>query len=375
MGPSVRLGLAGFAATAVSFGPARNGYGLFLPEIRAEFGLSVGLLGFIASGLYAGYLAALLAVGLLSARTGPLVPVGIGLLSAAGGTALVAFSTNATVLAAGVVLAGTSAGWSWAPYNDAVEREVPEPFRNRILSVVSTGTTFGVAAAGLAALAATSYGLSWRAAWFVFALAALVAAALNAALLRSRPAKTDATSWPGLRWFWRAASTPLFAVALTFGVVNAVYWSFAVDLISSSNGLPATGPLFYAALGIFGFAGLLTGDAVDRFGLHRTLAATLVSLGAAAGLLGLAPGSLPAIAASSVLFGMGVMSMSALLSLWSSAVFRERPSTGFSAALMLFGLGSIVGPAVAGVVADGYGLETVFLVLAALSLLTAFVRP
>ncbi|MEJ7842306.1 MAG: MFS transporter, partial [Rubrobacter sp.] len=122
MGASGRLGLAGFVATAVTFGPARNGYGLFLPEIREEFGLSTQMLGFIASGLYAGYLAALLAVGLFAARTGPRLPVLVGLFSAGVGTTLVAFSPNATVLAAGVILAGTGAGWSWAPYNDAVGR-------------------------------------------------------------------------------------------------------------------------------------------------------------------------------------------------------------------------------------------------------------
>ena len=66
-----QLGLAGFFATAVAFGPARNGYGLFLPDIREEFGLSTVILGLIASGLYAGYLAALFAVGLFAARLAP----------------------------------------------------------------------------------------------------------------------------------------------------------------------------------------------------------------------------------------------------------------------------------------------------------------
>ena len=110
MSEARRLGLAGFCATAVAFGPARNGYGLFLPEIREEFGLSSEALGFVASGLYAGYLGALVAVGLLAARLGPRPPVIFGLLSAALGMGLVALSTNAAVLAAGVVLAGTSAG-------------------------------------------------------------------------------------------------------------------------------------------------------------------------------------------------------------------------------------------------------------------------
>lgn len=379
MDASGRLGLAGFSATAATFGPARNGYGLFLPDIRDEFGLSTEVLGLIASGLYVGYLAALVAVGLLAARTGPRLPVLAGLLSAGVGTALVALSPNPAVLAAGVVLAGTGAGWSWAPYNDAVGRTVPASSRSRTLSIISTGTTLGVAVAGLAALAAAAYGLPWRAAWLAFAAGSLAAAALNAALLPRGPANiagTETVGWPGLRWFWCAASAPLFGVALSFGVVNAVYWSFAVDLVSGAAGAaPSTGPLLYIALGVFGFSGLATGDAVARFGLRRTLAATLVALGVASGLLGLAPGSLPAVAASAVLFGSGVMFMSALLSVWSSDVFRERPSTGFSAALLLFGVGSIAGPAAVGAAADRYGMGGIFLLVAALAVSTALVRP
>ena len=80
-----RLGLAGFLATAVAFGPARNGYGLFLPHFRAEFALSTAVLGLVASGLYAGYLLALSAVGLLASRLAPRPPVLIGLVSTLGG--------------------------------------------------------------------------------------------------------------------------------------------------------------------------------------------------------------------------------------------------------------------------------------------------
>ena len=124
-----------------------------------------------------------------------------------------------------------------------------------------------------------------------------------------------------------------------------------------------------------GFAGLLAGDLSARFGRRRVLRATLASLGVAAGLLGLAPGWLPAVGVSAVLFGAGTMLMSALLSVWSSAVFRERPSTGFSAVLLLFGAGSVVGPGAAGAFADGFGLDAAFLLTATLALATAFARP
>jgi len=68
---ALRLGLAGFVATAVAFGPARTAYGLFLPDVRAEFGLSTEAAGTIGSALQLGYLLSLLATGLLIGRLGP----------------------------------------------------------------------------------------------------------------------------------------------------------------------------------------------------------------------------------------------------------------------------------------------------------------
>ena len=378
MSEAKRLGLVGFLATAVAFGPARNGYGLFLPYFREEFELSTVLLGLIASGLYAGYLLALSAVGLLAAKVGPRLPVLIGLLAAALGMGLVALAPNAWILATGVVLAGTSAGWTWAPYNDAADREVPTRHRDRVLSVVSTGTTFGILVSGLVALAA---GAGWRSAWFAFALGATAAAVPNALVLPGAPRgdvrDEEAPRQPGWRWLLRARSAPLFAVALSFGVVSACYFSFAVDLVVRAGGLSqvSAGTVVYALMGAAGFVALFTGDAVSRFGLGRVLLAALASLGVASLLLGAAPASWPAVGASACLFGAGVMLMSALLSLWSSYVFPEQPSTGFSAALFVFGVGLVAGPALLGTLADSFGLESAFLATAALALLTMLARP
>lgn len=66
-----KVGMAGVAAQGVTFGFARYGYGLFLPEIRRQFDLSVSLVGVIGSATYVSYLIALLLVGVLSTRWGP----------------------------------------------------------------------------------------------------------------------------------------------------------------------------------------------------------------------------------------------------------------------------------------------------------------
>jgi predicted MFS family arabinose efflux permease len=370
-----RVGLAGFFAIAVAFGPARSGFGLFLPDFRREFGLSTEVSGVIAGGAYGGYLVALSLVGLFAARFGPRLFVTVGGISATTGMILVAIAPNAPLLATGLILAASYAGWSWSPYNDAVEREVPSRLRGRVLSAISTGTTFGLAMAGLIALAAGVWGLPWRAAWLGFAAAALAVTVWNARVLPRGPQGPESSvSQHGVDpgWLLRPGSVVLFGVALSFGVVSGFYWAFAVDFISRSGVLPPeAGSIFYIALGIAGFVGLLTGDAIARFGLRYTLAACFVSLGVVGLLMGFVPAAWASVGFSAAFLGVGIMCTSALLSVWSSLLFPERPSTGFSAVLLFLGIGTIVGPVALGTFAGHFGLDAAFLVAGALALLTA----
>jgi predicted MFS family arabinose efflux permease len=374
---ALRLGLAGFAATAVAYGPARTGYGLFVPDFREEFGISTWAAGAIGSGLQGGFLLALVATALLVGRLGPRLLVAAGGVSAIAGMLLIALSPNQVTLAIGVFVAGMSAGFCWSPYNDLAGRTVRAESRARVLSAVSTGTTLGIAVAGLVALAAVVGDLPWRAAWLVFVAAAVLSAVLNALLLPGMSAggERETARRPGVGWIFRVGSSPLFVVAFSFGVVNAFYWSFNADIVSSAGfPLPHAGQVLYIVLGAAGFVGLLTGDLVERIGLERTLRITLLCLGAGTVLLGAAPGSIAVVGAAAVLYGAGVMFMSALLSLWSSAVFRERPSEGFTAALIFFGVGGVVGPAVLGAWGDAFGLGSAFVVAAVLILLNLPIR-
>lgn len=372
-----RLGLAGFFAIAVAFGPARSGFGLFLPDFRREFGFSTEVSGVIAGGSYGGYLVALSLVGLFAARFGPRLFVTVGGISATTGMILVAIAPNAPLLATGLILAASYAGWSWSPYNDAVECEVPSRLRGRVLSAISTGTTFGLAMAGLITLAAGVWDLPWRAAWLGFAAAALAVTAWNARALPGGPKGPESSAPqhgadPG--WLLRPGSVVLFGAALSFGVVSGFYWSFAVDFISRSGVLPPeAGPIFYIALGIAGFVGLLTGDAIARFGLRSTLAACFISLGVVGLLLGFVPATWAVVGVSAAFLGAGIMCTSALLSVWSSLLFSEQPSTGFSAVLLFLGIGTIVGPVALGTFAGHSSLDAAFLVTGAVALLTALV--
>lgn len=89
----------------------------------------------------------------------------------------------------------------------------------------------------------------------------------------------------------------------------------------------------------------------------------------------MAPGSLPAVVASAVLYGPCFMGGSALLAVWSYYTFPQKPSTGFTATILFVGLGTITGPAALGALADSHGLRAAFLVTALVAATTLLVHP
>ena len=54
------LSAAGFAATAISYGPGRMGFGLFVPEFKSAFLMSSSTVGLVSSLGFVGFFIGLL---------------------------------------------------------------------------------------------------------------------------------------------------------------------------------------------------------------------------------------------------------------------------------------------------------------------------
>ena len=380
MGKASQLALAGLSAIAVAYGFARYGYGLFVPAFRKEFGLSTEAVGLISSGAYASYLIAMVSTGFMVGRTGPRFPVVVGLACAGAGMSLIAASGGVALLAAGAVLAGASPGFCWAPFSDAVAMVVEKGKHNRVLSVISTGTTFGLTVAGPVVILASGAGgdSGWRYALALFAVVAFGAALWNFRLLPNVPYREDRDGDeenPGVGWFVRRESAPLLGQAFCYGLVAAFYYTYAVDLVRRSGFSEEWGPILWSLVGVSGVTGVLSGDAVSRFGLGRCLAGCLVVLGTSIGALSFSSGSGALVVACALAFGASYMPVAALLALWSRQVFYERPATGFSAVLFSLAVGSIAGPAVLGAVAGTFSLEAAFWCAAILTVSSVVLIP
>ncbi|MCZ2812096.1 MULTISPECIES: MFS transporter [unclassified Modestobacter] len=365
--PAARVGLAGAAVVGVAFGMARYAYGLTLPDIRRDLELSELVLGLVASATFAGYLAGLLLTGPLASRRGSRAPTTVGGACGALGAVIVTVAQSPWLLAGGAVLAGSAGGWVWAPYSDIVTRTVDQWQQSRALAMITTGTSGGlVALGGLAALAALG---SWRLVWGGIAVAAVAAAVLN---LRLVPSTKPAPRPDGQR---RASSlvrelrVPA-AYSLVYFAAIVIYFTYAADVLQRDDLPSAAVPALYAAIGLTGVVAVATGAIARRLGSSRVAALCLVTVAAALALLGLASDSLLATAASACIFGVGYMTGSAVLAVWTAELVPDRAGTAFTGCLVVGAVISVAAPALAGAVIPGLGLGTLLVLTAAVSLLS-----
>ncbi len=362
--PALPIAAAGCAAVGVGFGFARYGFGLFVTTFRAEFGLTTAVIGAIGSAASAMYLVALLSCGALTARYGPRLPVLLANLSAVTGLALIACAADAPMLIAGVVIAAASSGLVWGPFADAVTTGVAPRWRDPALSVISSGTTFGLIAAGALALwAADRPGHLWRAIWLV--LTALAAAVALLAYRAMSDGDTRAAAAREVRFRPTADALPMCAMSALYGAAGAVFFTFAVDMVRSEGLGARWGALLWLLVGIGGISGVATGAAVARLGLGRAMRAAVGVLAAAIVGLAVAPSNAGPAALAALAFGFAYMPFAALLAIWNQRLHPTHPTSGLVLSLFCLGVGGVAGPAVMGVVAGAAGLRTAFAVTAA----------
>ena len=286
---------AGIGVVGTAYGMARYGYGLLLPDIRRDYGLSTAALGAIAAGC----LRHLpdrqrRRRGARHARRAAR-PRADRRRVRRRGMVLAGLSSGPALLVAGMLVAGVSAAFALPPFSDAVAACLAPERRGRTLASISSGTGWGVALAAPIAIAA---GSSWRSAWLAFAAVGVLATAWALHVLPAGASVRAGAALPRLRlgWFVCPRSGPLLAGALLVGLGASLYWTFAVDFLVTGGALePSSARLFLVLVGVASVAGSGAGDLVERLGARLAFAALSWALALSLALLALAPG-MPALA-------------------------------------------------------------------------------
>jgi predicted MFS family arabinose efflux permease len=383
---TLRAALALALAAAVSLGTARFAYALLLPPMRADLGWSYATAGAMNTVNAAGYLIGALLMPRLLQR------LDARALMLAGGTAAALLLAAHGLVRSDAWLYGLRIGSGLASAASFVgggllaarlAAQVPQR-SGQVLGLYYGGTGIGIVGASLlvpplVAAQPAGWAPGWAWAWIALGVVSALATAATASGTRA----LHAPPAPGAP----RVKLPLAPLALglagyaCFGLGYIGYMTFIVTLLreQGAEGGFITG--FYLLLGVacmassFLWAGLL-----QRHRGGRPMA-TLNALLAAATLLPVLTAQPLAVLASGVLFGAVFLSVVAS----TTALVRHNASpeqwaSGIGAFTIVFAAGQIVGPLLAGVIADGAGglqraLACSAAVLALGAVLAALQRP
>jgi len=358
---------AGTLLIACCYGFARFAYALFTPALSEEFALTPTVVGAIGSGSYVGYCVAIVASSVLTERMGARrVAVAAGIVATLG-ISLVAVAPSAFVLAAGVLVAGSSTGIASPPLAAAVARWVRSDVRDRAQTVVNAGTGVGVVLT--APIALFLFG-QWRLAWAVMAA---IAAVVTLVVARAIPPSAGTADRPVPDHAWRAGTAGLVAASLLTGLGSVAVWNFGRTL---TDGLgDTTSVVAWTVLGAAGIAGAFGGDAVQRLGLASAWRVGIASMTAATLVYAVCPDVAVAVVAAAGVFGAAYIALTGLLLLWAIRVYPDGASFGVGLSFFVIAAGQALGAPAVGALVEMTSARTAFLIVAAVGVTALAVRP
>jgi MFS family permease len=379
----------GVLVAMAAIGFSRFALGMILPAMGGGLGLSYSEMGFVSTGNFVGYLAAVAASGRLYARFGARKLIATGLFACAVSMAAVSQATGFSQVLVAYVLTGAGSGLANVPIMALVSTWFRRSLRGRAAGFIVSGIGMGVVLTGwfiprVNAFFGTD---GWRYNWRLLALAALTVAVIGALFIRNRPDEVGLTPLgedpvpdknTGSRGFPSKPGKNVVILGLVYffyGFTYVIYATFLVTTLVKEVGLSeASAGRFWMWVGIFSvFSGPIFGSVSDRVGRKAGLA-IVYTFQAAAYLLIAAPHHLYLVGLSVFLFGItawaipGIMAASV-----GDYVGPEKAAAAFGTITLIFGVGQIAGPAIAGVLADlAGGFSAAYLLAAGMAAAAVF---
>jgi predicted MFS family arabinose efflux permease len=354
------------AAVAQAFG--RFSYGVILPAMRDDLGISNSAAGAIGGANVGAYLLGTLAVAWATSRFRLLTVMRFGVLLATGGLLGAALADSAPLLGAALFVAGIGGACVWIPAPALAADAVPTPRRGFAISVTGCGIGVGVVSASLFAGALRSrFGDgAWSAVYGVEAAIGLIALLLLIALVRhGQAAPSGGGGFGGFAALQRMRGwRPVLLAYAAFGFMYLLVFGFLTTRLEDDSGwtsrdaafaftlvgcaMVVGGPLFVAIARRLGVRGALA----LGFGLWPVAAAIIWT--------GVTLPTLLACVVLGLLFG-GTPLLITMYVVEHTTAADYGPA--FSAATLAFGVAQVISPPVGGLLADASGSFTLVFAL------------
>lgn len=369
---------AGTLAVFACIGVGRFALGMLLPAMGADLGLTYGQMGFVSSGNLVGYTIAVMAAGWLSRRFGARRLIATGLATVAASLMAISLANGFFGLLTLYTVTGLGSGAANVPVMALVSFWFARRHRGKAAGLIVSGNGFAIVLSGVLvpAFVAGGAGDGWRGAWLALGAIVLAAAAMCWLLVRNRPEEHDLAPFGGADGGFPAAAAGgdgdaerragalrrrtlahLGAIYFLFGATYVIYATFIVTSLIEDHGFPqATAGAFWSWLGVLSLAsGPVFGSLSDvigrRAGLMVVFTLHMIAYGLAS-----APLSDALLFLSIALFGVAAWSIPSIMAAAvGDYMGAEHAAAGFGTITVMFGLGQIVGPAVAGLAAEAAG--------------------
>jgi MFS family permease len=348
---------------ALGFG--RFGYSAILPSMQEGLGLSSAASGSLTSWNLVGYTIMCVVGGLLASRFGPRLVITNGMVLATAGMLVTGLSQGLPMASAGRLLVGVGGGMVNVPAVAMMSTWFPPHRRGLASSVAGSGPSIGFIVSGtvIPFIIASGGAGGWRDAWYFFAGATALLAIVSGVLLRDRPNSgihhvSDSRAALDWKRIWRSGFIwYLGAVYFLFGLGYSISFTFfqrrLIHDLEYTSGEAGT---LYMVIGLGSLlCGIIWGGVSDRVGRMRAVAISCFLQAVAAALFAFWPVG-PSLLISAILIGLTALSIPGLMGAACGDRFGPAlapASLGFTTVFL--GLSMVVGPLVAGALADEYG--------------------
>lgn len=354
--------LCGTLTSLVVIGFARLAYGIILPSMRADLGLSYQQAGILSTVTALCYVSFVLAGGLAAARWGAKASVMFGMLTVATGFLGLAVATDYRLVMLLMGLLGLGTAFAFAPMVTLLATWFPEQ-RGLVIGWMTSGVGISILLSGVLVpyLFEVFGDRGWRFSWGVFAGAALSVAVMIALFVRNPPRAAASAAGPlQPEEKWRIYRNPrVLIVAVTYGIIGLGYivqTVFMVSFMVESGHSEAVAGRYMAMMGLLSIAGgPLWGWLSDSWGRGNALAMCLLLVLVAVA-LPITGQTLPYFFLHFLVMGVSANGLFALIQ--TSATDQVAPRyipVAFSFATLFFAVGQFLGPAVAGWLIEATG--------------------
>lgn len=348
---SLRVLVGGMLGMAVAMGLGRFVFTPIIPLMQRDLGLTHGLAGWLAGLNYLGYL-----VGALLCSFFPQLVrhrlVGVGaVLAIIAGTALMALTQTTLEWGLLRLVAGIASALLFIIISVEVTTALGRRGHVHWIGLLYGGIGFGIVLGG-SLVPLFDHGWGWQGAWIGSGLAAALLALVGVAIGRETRPVDAADAAPAPAGPAKLALWPLAAAYFCEGLGYIVSATFLVSIIAETEGLAFFAPYSWVAVGLAAIPSTLFWPwLARRFGVRCALLLAY-GLQAAGIFVCIWADRVPSVLFAAVSFGATFLGIVALVMAEGG---RRAPGSRQRVAAVLtacFGIGQILGPPIAGVLAD-----------------------